>query len=110
MAGAILMGILAQIMLPATGSGTLLLVAAGGTVGSLLDSILGATVQGMYVCGREGVQTEQHPVHRCGSPTLHSRGWRWLNNDWVNFICATTGALVACGLAALLRGLRANLG
>lgn len=81
------------------------IVTAAGVLGSLIDSALGSSVQAMYVCERDGAQTEQHPLHRCGSPTVLSRGWPWLNNDAVNLACTAAGALLGCGLALAL-GLR----
>ena len=70
----------------------LVVVAVAGLVGSLVDSLLGATVQAIYYCDRCAQETERHPKHRCGSPTRHLRGWAWLDNDWVNFISAVAGA------------------
>jgi uncharacterized protein (TIGR00297 family) len=93
--GATLVGAFAALLTPA-GLGLFFPTCAAGLAGSLFDSYLGATVQCLYVCTKEGVETEQHPIHRCGSPTVHSRGWTWLNNDLVNFGCAVFGALTAC--------------
>lgn len=72
-----------------------LIVVSGGIIGATVDSILGATVQGIYYCPQCAKETESHPLHRCGTPTLHIRGWRWLNNDLVNFVCSVVGAGVA---------------
>lgn len=66
----------------------------GGSLGSLFDSLLGATVQAIAICPRCGAETER-AVHSCGTPTRHLRGWRWLDNDWVNFIAALVGGLGA---------------
>lgn len=63
---------------------------AGGSMGSLSDSVLGATVQAMRWCPQCRVETERR-VHRCGTPTEHLRGWRWLDNDWVNFSASLLG-------------------
>jgi uncharacterized protein (TIGR00297 family) len=71
-----------------------LLIAVAGLAGSLFDSLLGATVQAMYFCPSHQTETEKHPLHTCGSQTSHIRGWRWLNNDWVNFSCSAFGVLV----------------
>lgn len=72
-----------------------LLITAAGLVGSLFDSVLGATVQAMYYCPTDQKETEKHPLHTCGTETLHTRGWKWLDNDWVNFACGASGSLLA---------------
>lgn len=66
----------------------------GGLSGSTFDSLLGATVQGIYHCPQCQKETESS-VHRCGQPTRHLRGWRWLNNDLVNFSSSIVGSLIA---------------
>jgi len=68
-----------------------------GLFGSLFDSVLGATVQAIYFCDQCGKETERHPVHTCGHPTHWLRGWRRLDNDWVNFLSSVVGSLVAVG-------------
>lgn len=78
-----------------------LLAVAGGLVGALFDSFLGATVQGIYYCSRCAKETEA-PVHHCGQTTQLLRGWAWLNNDIVNFLASLLGGLVAASLAWLL--------
>jgi uncharacterized protein (TIGR00297 family) len=72
-----------------------LLVTFAGLAGSLFDSFLGATVQAMYYCPTDKKETEKHPLHTCGTETVQIRGWRWLENDWVNFACGAFGVLVA---------------
>ena len=71
------------------------LIAIAGLAGSLFDSLLGATVQAMYFCPTDQKETEKHPLHSCGTETVHIRGWKWLDNDWVNFACGLCGVLVA---------------
>jgi uncharacterized protein (TIGR00297 family) len=73
-------------------------IALAGLVGSTFDSLLGASVQAIYFCPQCQKETERYPLHICGTPTTQLRGWRWLNNDLVNFFCSLAGALVACGL------------
>jgi uncharacterized protein (TIGR00297 family) len=73
----------------------------GGTVGSLLDSLLGASLQAIYFCPTCAKETER-ALHGCGTQTELERGWRWLNNDWVNFLSSSVGALAATGVLALL--------
>jgi len=71
------------------------LITFAGLAGSLFDSFLGATVQAMYYCPTDKKETEKHPLHTCGTETVHIRGWEWLNNDWVNFACSAFGVIVA---------------
>ncbi len=71
------------------------IVTLAGLFGSLFDSLLGATVQAMYYCPTDQKETEKHPLHTCGTQTVHIRGWKWLDNDWVNFACGAFGVVVA---------------
>lgn len=64
----------------------------GGLTGSLVDSLLGASVQAMYFCPSCDKETERFPEHICGTSTHQTRGWVWLNNDVVNFVAAICGA------------------
>lgn len=77
------------------------LVTFAGLAGSFIDSFLGATVQVIYFCPTCHKETERHPYHSCGSGTTRIRGWKWLNNDWVNVACGAGGSVVALGLHAL---------
>jgi uncharacterized protein (TIGR00297 family) len=65
-----------------------------GIAGSIFDSFLGATVQSTYYCERCHKETER-VVHTCGQETKLIKGWRWLGNDWVNFLSSLIGSLVA---------------
>ncbi len=96
---------------PAAASWTLgLAVATGGMVGAGVDSLLGATLQGMYYCPTCRKETEQHPVHRtCGTATQWRRGWPWMTNDVVNALAIASAMLWAWGMGAILAsGFRAG--
>jgi uncharacterized protein (TIGR00297 family) len=97
--GSAVIALLAVLLSPTHSLNTdhFLLITASGLAASLFDSYLGATVQAMYFCPTHNKETEKHPLHTCGTQTIHIRGWRWLDNDRVNFACALFGALV--GLA-----------
>ncbi len=69
-------------------------ISAAGVLGSLVDSFLGASVQAMFYCPHCEKETEKTPLHSCGSETKYQKGWKWLNNDWVNTFCALTGGVV----------------
>ena len=77
-----------------------LLALCGGGVGPIVDSLLGATVQGIYYCNHCAKETEQ-PVHHCSHDAQLIRGWAWLNNDLVNLVSSSVGGLVAALLAGL---------
>jgi len=68
--------------------------AVGGVAGTLGDSLLGATVQGMYRCDACGEDTERS-AHRCGTPSRLVRGFGWMDNDVVNLLATAIGAGVA---------------
>ncbi|HYO51930.1 DUF92 domain-containing protein [Archangium sp.] len=65
-----------------------------GVAGSLVDSILGATVQDVRWCDACARETERR-VHRCGRPARSLRGFSWLGNDTVNVVATAAGALLA---------------
>ncbi len=68
-----------------------------GLLGSLADSLMGATIQAMYYCPTCKKETERR-VHSCGTPTLPLRGIPWFDNDVVNFLATLFGTLVGMGL------------
>ena len=95
-AGAALIGLTAGL---AIGSLVLIVAAtAGGFLGAMADSLLGASVQAMFYCPACRKETERHPIHTCGTPTTRLRGWAWLRNDGVNLGASLVGAVVAAAL------------
>jgi uncharacterized protein (TIGR00297 family) len=97
--GALFIGALAFVMNLGTGDWRLIAVCAfAGLLGSLFDSLLGATVQAIYFCDADQKETESR-VHRCGNTTRLIRGWHWLDNDGVNFVASVFGSVVAAILA-----------
>lgn len=103
LAGAALIGGGAALFTPGIPALQLIAVlVAAGFAGAAFDSFLGATIQAIYYCPQCQKETESHPRHRCGTETVQVRGWRWLNNDLVNFSCSLIGASVAVAIWKLL--------
>ena len=107
-AGGLLIGLTAGLLAPLAGllpwSAALpvaLIGALSGAAGSLIDSLLGATIQQIYYCDTCTKETERK-LHRCGTTTRPLRGWSWMNNDLVNLISSLGGGAVAALLAAAL--------
>ncbi len=65
---------------------------AVGFFGMVLDSLLGATLQGRFRCAACGVESECS-VHRCGRRNAHIGGLSWLTNDGVNAVTTAAGAV-----------------
>jgi uncharacterized protein (TIGR00297 family) len=72
----------------------------GGLAGAFGDSVIGATIQAKRRCETCGAATER-VIHTCGTPTTHSGGLAWLDNDGVNFVSTVIGGLVALLWTAL---------
>lgn len=79
-----------------------LTITFSGFLGSVVDSILGATIQVVYKCPACQKETEQHPIHACGTETIHKRGLPCLNNDWVNAACTFSGGIAGIVLGLLI--------
>jgi uncharacterized protein (TIGR00297 family) len=98
---AFFIGILAWLIPLSLTIQVVLIATSAGILGSIFDSYLGALVQAIYYCPKCKKETERYPTHTCGTKTTLRRGWPWLNNDWVNFLSASAGALLATGAASI---------
>lgn len=77
----------------------ILSAAAGGFLGSLLDSVIGASLQARRHCAACNAITEQR-IHRCGAGTEVIGGVPWLDNDGVNALATLGGALLGAAVAS----------
>jgi uncharacterized protein (TIGR00297 family) len=76
----------------------MIIITIAGLLGSIIDSIEGATIQGIYFCEKCNKETESNPHPRCGSKTNFHRGSRYINNDFVNL----TSALLVSSLVFII--------
>lgn len=74
----------------------LFIIVLSGVLGSIFDSVLGATLQAKYRCNLCGKYVET-PVH-CGVDTEYSEGIRFIDNHMVNFISSFVGGIIAVAL------------
>lgn len=70
-----------------------------GSIGALFDSVIGATVQAIYYSDARHKETEKS-IELDGTPNRLLRGFRWIDNDVVNFSATLIAALVAMILSA----------
>ncbi|MFL7840531.1 MAG: DUF92 domain-containing protein [Candidatus Promineifilaceae bacterium] len=74
--------------------------ALSGLAGSLIDSLLGATVQQIYYSDSRQKETEKK-IELDGTPNRPLRGWSWMSNDMVNLLASLVGGFVAIAVAGL---------
>jgi len=74
-----------------SGSGVLV-SGVSGIMGTCVDSLVGATLQGEFRCGRCGRLTERR-VH-CGHQAVLEKGLIWVGNDLTNLLCTLTGSVI----------------
>ncbi|KAA0221235.1 DUF92 domain-containing protein [candidate division KSB1 bacterium] len=68
------------------------LITAAGVLAHLFDSLLGATIQTQRVC-LTCRKVSEKKGECCGAERQPHSGWRWVDNDMVNGICALSGVL-----------------
>jgi len=69
----------------------IVMIIIAGFLGSIIDSILGASIQAKFKCEVCGKTTER--VVHCHEETTHESGMLWLDNDWVNVAGSLSGGL-----------------
>ena len=66
----------------------------GGMLGCLIDSLIGATIQGLYNCKTCNKITEKK-IHGCGTMTEKVRGITLIDNNIVNLLGSISGSFFA---------------
>ena len=63
-----------------------------GFLGSVIDSLLGASVQVQYTCIKCGKVTEKR--RHCNKTAEYKKGFKFFDNDMVNLVSVSTATLV----------------
>ncbi|WML40559.1 DUF92 domain-containing protein [Neobacillus sp. OS1-2] len=95
LAGAFLISITSFFLFDLDGRLTLF-VFLFGYFGNVIDTIMGAYYQQMYVCQHCGIETEKR--QHCQLPTTRIKGYTLVDNDMVNFLSGFLAAIAAIGL------------
>lgn len=104
-AGAVTIALLALLFatvfpgLPAIGFHEAAIIAVAGIMGSVVDTVLGATLQARFVCMRCGHTSESNAMHLPGHQMVTASGMSWITNSVVNLAAALAGASAALLLA-----------
>ncbi|HEY2422314.1 MAG TPA: DUF92 domain-containing protein [Neobacillus sp.] len=70
-----------------------LIILLFGFLGNVIDTVIGAFYQQLYICRLCGIETEKR--HHCQIPTIRIKGFALVDNDMVNFISGMLAAIFA---------------
>jgi uncharacterized protein (TIGR00297 family) len=82
-------------LVPGVGGAAVAAVAVGGFAGSLVDSVLGAGAQAVYLCPACGAEPEVARHTGCPDRAGRVSGLPGVDNDVVNWLATAAGASVA---------------
>ncbi len=80
----------------------ILIITIAGFIGSILDSVLGSSLQAKYECTVCGNLIESK-IH-CGNKTTLVKGKEWVNNDIVNLGAGISGGIFSIILYDVVKG------
>lgn len=78
--------------------GVFAVVTGGGFLGSVIDSVLGATVQAQYADGETGAATERSVTRTTDTPNTLVRGFAAVTNDVVNALSCVLSTAAGAAL------------
>ncbi|MBD3107654.1 DUF92 domain-containing protein [Bacillus sp. AGMB 02131] len=90
--GSLLIVMISVILLPEYSLDVIAFMVGCGLLGSLIDTVLGATIQVKLQCQKCGIITEK-ALH-CDQTTTIIKGVRFINNDAVNFLSVIFAAML----------------
>ena len=71
-----------------------------GFIGNMIDTLFGAFYQQLYVCKKCGIETEKQ--FHCHLETQRIKGFRFVDNDMVNFLSGLLAAFAALGIVYII--------
>jgi uncharacterized protein (TIGR00297 family) len=89
-----------KIIEDASPTNILIIVTLGGIIGSITDSVIGATIQRTGLCESCGKITENSK--HCGKPIKKLKGINFVDNNVVNFLSTLIGALSTLALFIII--------
>ncbi len=91
--GSLVIALLVFVVAPFQAPKALVPIIVGGFMGSLFDSLLGATLQAQYRCSETGLIVERPYTGVVKNALI--KGIPWINNDMVNFVSIVGATVMA---------------
>jgi uncharacterized protein (TIGR00297 family) len=107
-AGGITIAVIALLLRPLSpidgipSTGDAVAIAIAGSLGSAIDTLLGATAQVRFACATCGYRSESGASHLPGHPMRRVAGVAWLGNSAVNLSAAVAAGGIATALATIV--------